>query len=121
MRDWTDARDMVVGIYFMMHKDQPDDFVLGSGQGRTILELIDCCMDYIGIEFEWKDAEGIGIDKATGNVIVEVNDKYKRPLEVNSLIADTTKAKQMLGWKPKISFEQMIQEMIDNDVLSFSK
>jgi len=121
VRDWTDARDMVVGIYFMMHKDQPDDFVLGSGQGKTILELIDCCMDYIGVEFEWRDSEGVGVDKTTGKVLVEVNDKYKRPLEVNSLIADTTKARQVLGWKPRISFEQMIKEMIDNDVLSFSK
>ena len=78
-------------------------------------------MDYIGVDFEWKDAEGIGVDKSTGKVIVEVNEKYKRPLEVNSLIADNTKARQVLGWKPRISFEQMIKEMIDNDVLSFSK
>lgn len=120
IRDWTDARDMVKGIYLMMQQDKPDDYVLGSGKGRTVLELITTAFKHIDVEIEWDEGQEIGRDK-NGTVIVEVNPKYKRPLEVNALIADATKANTELGWKPEITFEQMIKEMIENDILSFSK
>ena len=121
IRDWTDARDMVQGIYLMMQQDTPDDYVLGSGKGRTVLDLLTESFKCIDIELEWNDDLEQGTDKTTGKVIVEVNPKYKRPLEVNSLIADTTKATSKLNWTPKISFEKMIEEMVENDILSFSK
>ena len=120
VRDWTDARDMVRGIYLMMQQEKPNDYVLGSGQGRTVLELITTAFNNIDVEIEWDEDKEIGRDK-NGTILVEVNAKYKRPLEVNALIADATKANTELGWKPEISFEQMIKEMIESDILSFSK
>ena len=116
IRDWTDARDMVRGIYLMMQKRDPDDFVLGSGEGRTVLDLIKVAFKKINIELDWNENEGIGINKNTNEIMVEVNEKYKRPLEVNSLIADPTKANNELNWKPTIGFDTMISEMIENDI-----
>ena len=116
IRDWTDARDMVRGIYLMMQKRDPDDFVLGSGEGRTVLDLIKVAFKKINIELDWNENEGIGINKNTNEVMVEVNEKYKRPLEVNSLVADPTKANNELNWKPTIGFDTMISEMIENDI-----
>ena len=116
IRDWTDARDMVRGIYLMMQKRDPDDFVLGSGEGRTVLDLIKVAFKKINIELEWNENEGIGINKNTNEIMVEVNEKYKRPLEVNSLVADPTKANNELNWKPTIGFDTMISEMIENDI-----
>ena len=116
IRDWTDARDMVRGIYLMMQKRDPDDFVLGSGEGRTVLDLIKVAFKKINIELDWNENEGIGINKDTNEIMVEVNEKYKRPLEVNSLIADPRKANNELNWKPTIGFDTMISEMIENDI-----
>jgi len=116
IRDWTDARDMVRGIYLMMQKRDPDDFVLGSGEGRTVLDLIKVAFKKINIELDWNENEGIGINKNTNEIMVEVNEKYKRPLEVNSLIADPRKANNELNWKPTIGFDTMISEMIENDI-----
>lgn len=121
VRDWTDARDMVRGIYLMMQQTIPDDYALGSGVGRTVLDLLKTAFATIDITLEWNNEEEIGTDAATGKVLVEVNSKYKRPLEVNALVADTTKAQTQLGWQPKIDFQQMIEEMVANDILSFSK
>lgn len=121
VRDWTDARDMVKGIYLMMQADQPDDYVLGSGAGHTVLELIRESFSCIDVTLEWHEELEQGIDKNTGKVIVAVNKKYKRPLEVNALISNPSKANTQLGWIPQISFSQMIKEMVDNDILSFSK
>ena len=121
VRDWTDARDMVKGIYLMMQQDQPQDFVLGSGVGRTVLDLIVTACAKIGIDLEWDNNFEHGKDKNTGELVVVSTDKYKRPLEVNSLIADASKAKSVLGWEPAISFDDMIEEMIESDILFFSK
>ena len=121
VRDWTDARDMARGIYLMMKQDTPADYVLGTGVGRTVLDLMVESFRYIGVDLAWDDTKEQGIDSATGEVVVQCNTKYKRPLEVNSLIADPRKANTELGWAPQISFEQMIKEMVKNDILSFSK
>ena len=120
IRDWTDARDMVVGIYLIMQKKEPDDYVLGSGEGRTVLDLIKVAFSKIDIELDWDESQGIGKNAKTNEIIVEVNEKFKRPLEVNSLIADPTKANRELNWKPTINFDTMINEMIENDISSIS-
>ncbi len=120
IRDWTDARDMVEGIFLIMQKQEPDDYVLGSGEGRTVLDLIKVAFNKIDIELDWNENEGIGRNKNTNEIMVEVNEKFKRPLEVNSLIADPTKANRELNWKPTINFDTMINEMIENDISSIS-
>lgn len=117
VRDWTDARDMVKGIYKMMHLNDPSDFVLGSGEGRTIMALLHTAFSKCGIDLDWDNDLRQGIDKNTGKVVVKSVMKYFRPLEVNELIADTTKANEVLDWKPEISFDQMIAEMIEEDVV----
>ena len=117
IRDWTDARDMVKGIHKMMHLDEPTDFVLGSGVGRTVLELLEIATECVGINLEWNDETGKGIDVNTGQLVIETNPKYYRPLEVNELIANPQKANAMLDWKPEISFDEMIQEMVMVDVV----
>ena len=121
IRDWTDARDMVRGIYLMMQQPTPDDYALGSGQGRTVLDLLKAAFATIDIKLEWNEELEQGTDAATGDILVEVNPKYKRPLEVNALVADTTKARTQLEWTPEIEFQQLIEEMVENDILSFGK
>ena len=116
IRDWTDARDMVKGIYLMMQQKIPDDYVLGSGVGRTVLDFICEAFKKIDIILSWDDTLGIGKNNKTGEILVKVNEKYKRPLEVNSLIANVEKAKNNLKWEPKFSFHDMISEMIQNDI-----
>ncbi len=116
IRDWTDARDMVKGIYLMMQQQIPDDYVLGSGIGRTVLDFICKAFEKIEIKLIWDDNLGVGKNSKTGEVVVEVNEKYKRPLEVNSLVANVEKAKENLKWRPTISFHDMISEMIENDI-----
>jgi GDPmannose 4,6-dehydratase len=121
VRDWSDARDMVRGIYLMMQQSTPDDYVLGSGQGRTVLDLLITAFATIDIVLEWDDDLEQGKDANTGELLVTINPRYKRPLEVNALVADTSKANKELGWMPEITFKQMIEEMVANDILSFSK
>ena len=115
VRDWTDARDMVKAIYLMMQHDVPEDFVVGSSIGRSVKDLIETAFKYIGIDIKWSDDLKEGIDLNTKKIVVKVADKYFRPLEVNELIADTSKVKRVLNWKASIKFEDMIAEMIDSD------
>ena len=115
IRDWTDARDMVKAIYLMMHHKIPDDFVVGTSVGRSVKDLIDIAFNYAGIKLKWNENFSSGIDLNTNKEVVKVSDKYFRPLEVNELISDSSKIYKTLGWKPEISFENMIAEMIDSD------
>ena len=104
--------------YPSFHKTKkiPDDYVLGSGVGRTVLDFICEAFKKIDIILSWDDTLGIGKNSKTGEILVKVNEKYKRPLEVNSLIANVEKAKNILKWEPKFSFHDMISEMIQNDI-----
>ena len=115
VRDWTHAKDMVSGIYQIMHHEVPDDFVLGSSVGRTVKNLIETSFDHVGIKINWNTDNTMGTDTITNKVVVKVVDKYFRPLEVNELIADTSKVRKILNWAPSISFENMIAEMIETD------
>ncbi len=121
IRDWTDARDMVEGIFLMMSHRNPDDYVLGSQKGHTVLQLLEEAFSHIGISFVWDYKKQKGFDNDTKKILCEVNKSYIRPLEVNALISNTQKARKVLKWEPKITFKQMIKEMVENDILSFSK
>jgi GDPmannose 4,6-dehydratase len=121
IRDWTDARDMVKGIHLSMKHKIPDDFVFGSGVGRSILDLLIRAFKEVNIKLEWDNDLNLGIDINSGKVLVEVNDRYKRPLEVNALIADFSKSQSALDWKGLISFDTMISEMIKNDINEITK
>lgn len=100
-RDWSDARDMVYGMWLMMQEDKPDDYILASGESHSVRELVQIAFDYVGLDWE----QFVKFDKS-----------LERPAEIYDLIGDSSKAKKILGWYPKITFKQMIEEMVDNDI-----
>lgn len=118
-RDWGYAPDYIECMWLILQQDEPDDFVIATGEYHTVREFATLAFRYAGIELIWK-GEGVsekGIDKATGKVLVEVDPKYFRPAEVEQLLGDPTKAKKQLGWNPhKTSFEQLVKLMVDHDM-----
>ena len=119
LRDWGYARDYVECMWLMLQHDQPEDFVIATGEQHSVREFTERAFAHVGIELRWQ-GEGVqeqGIDQATGRVLVEVDPKYFRPAEVETLLGDPTKAKTLLGWNPqKTSFEELIRLMVEHDV-----
>lgn len=118
-RDWGYAPDYVQCMWLMLQQEQPDDFVIATGEYYSVRDFATLTFHYAGIELEWKD-KGMnekGIDKATGKVLVEVDPKYFRPAEVEQLLGDPTKAKEKLGWNPRqTSFEELVKKMTEFDL-----
>ena len=118
-RDWGYAKDYVECMWMMLQHNVPEDFVIATGETRTVREFCTYAFKHLGIEIEWQ-GEGVdekGIDKKTGNVIVEVNPRYFRPAEVDLLLGDPTKARTTLGWNPrKTSFEELVKIMVEHDL-----
>jgi GDPmannose 4,6-dehydratase len=117
-RDWGYAKDYVEAMWLMLQQDQPDDFVIGTGETHTVRELCDRAFDRAGIELAWEGsgADERGVDRKTGDVRVEIDRRYLRPTEVELLLGDATKAKQKLGWTPHTSFGELIDLMVDADL-----
>ena len=117
-RDWGYAKDYIECMWLILQQEQPDDFVIATGEYHTVREFATLAFHYAGIELEWQ-GEGIdekGIDKATGRVLVEVDPKYFRPAEVEQLLGDPAKAKAQLGWNPhKTSFDELVRIMVEHD------
>ncbi len=118
LRDWGYAKDYVECMWLMLQQDKPEDFVIATGEQHTVREFCTLAFKYAGIELEWK-GEGLeekGIDKNTGKVLVEVDPKYFRPAEVQTLLGDPTKARTVLGWNPrKTSFDELVRLMVESD------
>ena len=118
-RDWGHAKDYVEMQWLMLQQDNPEDFVIATGVQYSVRDFVNKAAKAVGIEMEWK-GEGIdekGYDKATGNCLVEVDPRYFRPTEVETLLGDPTKAKEKLGWVPKITLEEMVAEMVESDLM----
>ena len=119
LRDWGYARDYVECMWLMLQHDQPEDFVIATGEQHSVREFTERAFAHVGIELRWQ-GEGVqeqGIDQTTGRVLVEVDPKYFRPAEVETLLGDPTKAKTLLGWNPqKTSFEELVRLMVEHDV-----
>ncbi len=119
LRDWGYARDYVECMWLMLQHDQPEDFVIATGEQHSVREFTERAFAHVGIELRWQ-GKGVGeqgIDQATGRVLVEVDPKYFRPAEVETLLGDPTKAKTLLGWNPqKTSFEELVRLMVEHDV-----
>ena len=119
LRDWGYARDYVECMWLMLQHDQPEDFVIATGEQHSVREFTERAFAHVGIELHWQ-GEGVqeqGVDQATGRVLVEVDPKYFRPAEVETLLGDPTKAKTLLGWNPqKTSFEELVRLMVEHDV-----
>ena len=117
-RDWGHARDFVKMQWLMLQQDEPEDYVIATGIQYSVKELIEIAARQLNIAIRW-EGEGLdekGIEEETGLVIVAVDPEYYRPTEVNELLGDASKAREKLGWKPDISFEEMIAEMIEADM-----
>jgi GDPmannose 4,6-dehydratase len=112
-RDWGHAKDFVEAMWLMLQQDEPDDYVISTGEQYSVKEFVEASAPYFGINIIWVN-EGLkemGLDKNTMKPIIKVDPKYFRPAEVETLLGDSTKAKQKLGWEPKISFEQLVEDM----------
>jgi GDPmannose 4,6-dehydratase len=117
-RDWGHARDYVKGMWMMMQHDKPDDFVLATGKTWKVRYMCELAFRFAGFDIEWigENEQEKGIDKATGRVLIEVDPKYYRPTEVDLLIGDPGKARELLGWEPECTFEDLIREMVESDL-----
>ena len=116
LRDWGHAKDFVEAQWLMLQQQKPEDFVIATGKQYSVRDFINLASKYLDMTIEWKgkDLEEVGI--YNGNEIIKVDPKYFRPTEVETLLGDASKAKEKLNWSPKISFEQLVKEMIDVDL-----
>ena len=117
-RDWGHAKDYVEMQWLMLQQDKPEDFTISTGEQHSVREFIEIAAREIDMEIEW-EGEGVnevGINTKTGNVIVRIDKRYFRPTEVETLLGDSTKAKNKLNWQPKISFQELVTEMISSDL-----
>ncbi|WP_035240168.1 GDP-mannose 4,6-dehydratase [Desulfobacter vibrioformis] len=122
-RDWGHAKDYVKMQWLMLQQEEPDDFVIATGEQHSVREFVTLAAKELGIEIVWKGS-GIdekGYDAASGKVIVVVDPKYFRPTEVETLLGDPSKAERILGWTPKIPFEKLVAEMVRQDLTEAQK
>lgn len=117
-RDWGHARDYVRGMWMVLQQDQPDDYVLATGEAHSVRSFVDLAFNEIGIQLEWggKGIEETGVDSKTGRVLVEVDPRYFRPTEVDLLVGDPTKARQKLGWHHTVGIAELVSEMVRSDI-----
>lgn len=117
-RDWGHSKDYVRAMWLMLQQDEPDDYVVATGETRTVREFVEAAFKKvdIDIEFSGSGVDEIGKDKATGKILVKVNPKFFRPAEVELLIGNPKKAEEKLGWKREISFDELVGRMVKNDL-----
>jgi GDPmannose 4,6-dehydratase len=117
-RDWGHAKDFVRGMWLMLQQDQPEDYVLATGENHSIREFIDRAFAEVDRNIEWsgQGLDEIGRDAKTGKTLVAVDPRYFRPTEVEQLIGDPTKAFQKLGWRHEVGFEELVKEMVACDL-----
>ena len=112
-RDWGHAKDFVEAMWLMLQQDEPEDFVIATGTQYSVKDFVEEAAPYFGMKIAW-EGEGldeVGIDKLTKKTVIQVNPKYFRPAEVETLLGDASKAKEKLGWEPKISFKELVEDM----------
>jgi len=117
-RDWGHAKDYVEGMWMILQQDQPDNYVLATGVTHSIREFVERAFNEVGRTIGWK-GEGLneqGYDAGSGEVLVEVDSRYFRPAELHQLTGDASKAKRVLGWEPRITFEELVREMVQYDL-----
>ena len=126
-RDWGFAPEYVEMMQLMLQQERPDDYVVGTGESRTVKEFVDAAFSYMGVQLEWrgegKDERGLVASSSwdhlkPGAVVVEIDPRYFRPTEVEALQADISKARSRLGWAPRVTFEELVKIMVDCDVQS---
>lgn len=122
-RDWGYAGDYVRAMWLMLQQDKPDDYVIATGVAHSVREFAELAFKVVGINIRWegKGLEEKGIDAKTGKVLIRVDPQLFRPAEVHLLLGDASKAREVLGWKPEVSFEQLVQMMVESDLKQLEK
>jgi GDPmannose 4,6-dehydratase len=117
-RDWGFAGDFVDAMWRILQAEEPDDWVVGTGEDHSVREFCELAFAHVGVDVEWTGSgtDEIGRDRATGATRVVVNPRYFRPAEVDRLLADSSKARRELGWQPKVGFEELVRMMVDADL-----
>ena len=117
-RDWGHAKDYARGMWLMLQQAEPDDFVLATGESRSVREFVEHAFGHVGRVIAWhgRGIDEVGVDQANGEVLVKIDPRYFRPTEVDALCGDASKAHQRLGWRPAIGFKDMVREMVDRDM-----
>jgi len=117
-RDWGYARDYVEGMWLMLQQETPDDYILATGENHSVREFVEIASRNLGMEIVWV-GQGLaekGYDKQSGKIIVEIDPYYFRPTEVDFLLGDYTKAKEKLGWEPRVKFPELVKLMVEADL-----
>lgn len=117
-RDWGHSKDYVYAMWLMLQQDHADDYVIATNETRTVREFVEIAFSKIGIELEWsgQGVDEVGKNKADGKTLVKVNKEFFRPAEVEILLGDPSKAEKELGWKREISFDELVERMVKNDM-----
>ncbi len=110
--------DYIQAMWLMLQQDKPDDYVIATNETRTVREFVEAAFKHVDITLEWRGTgiNEVGIDQKTGKTIVKINSKFFRPAEVDILLGDPNKAERELQWKRKISFNELVCRMVDNDL-----
>lgn len=116
-RDWGYAGDYVEAMWLMLQQPTPDDFVIATGEAHSVREFATCAFGHVGIPLQWRGqgVDEVGLDARSGRTLVRVDPEYFRPAEVDSLLGDASKARQVLGWEPKVKFDALVRMMVDNE------
>jgi GDPmannose 4,6-dehydratase len=117
-RDWGHARDYVEGMWLMLQQPEPDDYVLATGEQYSVRDFVERAFACIGRKIEWRGSgvDEQGVDARDGRVLIEIDPRYFRPTETDALLGDPSKARQKLGWRHKVTFDQLVREMVEADV-----
>ncbi|CAO3383430.1 GDP-mannose 4,6-dehydratase [Azospirillum argentinense] len=117
-RDWGHARDYVEGMWRIVQQEQPDDYVLATGETHSIREFVELAFGHVGRRIEWRGmgVDEKGVDADTGDVLIEIDPRYFRPTEVDLLLGDPSKARERLGWTHATSFSDLVREMMESDL-----
>jgi GDPmannose 4,6-dehydratase len=120
-RDWGFAGDYVEAMWLMLQQDEPDDFVIATGETHSVREFVQLAFEEVGIEIEWRGegVDEVGVDAATDDMLIEIDPRYYRHTEVELLLGDPSKAKEKLGWKAKVEFRALVKMMVEGDLGKF--